>query len=181
MALSTKELSTLLHLLSEDNVNHFSCTLEAVRGAFYRNFTRQDYFRVGTALTVLLQERDLLPQPAQRIAAVFLLLELYHSGPVSLNPFATFLAELLKPSIEDERAAVGLPCGHHLSPAEIYFVAELIQPSAPRDILLRKTPSHIAATDVASLEVNYRYYLHNQLFCWKYTRLISLLFLGSKN
>lgn len=45
---------------------------------------------------MLLQERDLLPQPAQRIAAVFLLLELYHSEPVSSNPFATFLAELLK-------------------------------------------------------------------------------------
>ena len=41
----------------------------------------------------------------------------------------------MKPSIEDERTAVGLPCGHHLSPAEIYFVAELIQPSAPRDIV----------------------------------------------
>lgn len=41
----------------------------------------------------------------------------------------------MQPSIEDERTAVGLPCGHHLSPAEIYFVAELIQPSAPRDIV----------------------------------------------
>ena len=45
---------------------------------------------------MLLQERDLLPQPAQRIAAIFLLLELYHSEPVSSNPFAAFLAELLK-------------------------------------------------------------------------------------
>ena len=41
----------------------------------------------------------------------------------------------MQPSIEDERTAVGLPCGHHLSPAEVYFVAELIQPSAPRDIV----------------------------------------------
>ncbi|XP_065898324.1 CCR4-NOT transcription complex subunit 11-like [Dysidea avara] len=152
MALSTKELTTLLTLLSEDNVNHFNCTLEAIKGAFYRNFTRQDHFRVGTALTVLLQERDLLPQPAQRVAAIFLILELYHSEPVSSNPFAAFLAELLKPNIQDERTAVGLPCGHHLSPAEIYFIAELIQPSAPRDILLKKVPAHIAATDVVSLE-----------------------------
>jgi len=45
---------------------------------------------------VLLQERDLLPQPAQRIAAIFLILELYHSEPVLSNPFAAFLAELLK-------------------------------------------------------------------------------------
>ena len=41
----------------------------------------------------------------------------------------------VQPSIEDERTAVGLPCGHHLSPAEVYFVAELIHPSAPRDIV----------------------------------------------
>lgn len=85
---------------------------------------------------MLLQEGDLLPLSSQRVAAIFLLYQLYRSDAVSANPFASFFIELLQPSVEDDRAALGLPCGYTLRPMERWFLAQLLTPSLPREVRL---------------------------------------------
>ena len=93
-----------------------------------------DNFRVGSALVLLLQMKDLLPSPSQRIAAIFLLHELYRSDTTSANPFVSFFAELLQPSVEDDRAQMNLPCGHGLSAVEQWFLAQLLAPTLQREV-----------------------------------------------
>ena len=83
---------------------------------------------------MLLQMKDLLPSSAQRIAAIFLLYELYRSDSPSANPFAMFLVELLQPTIADDRTQQGLPCGHDLSTIELWFLSQLLNPSFPREV-----------------------------------------------
>lgn len=101
-----------LYLLTESRTSRFKSTLQ----------------------TILLQERDLLPFSSQRVAAIFLLYQLYRSDAISANPFAAFFIELLQPSVEDDRAALGLPCGHALRPMERWFLAQLLAPSMPREV-----------------------------------------------
>ena len=44
---------------------------------------------------LLLQNPDLLPHPTQKLAAIFLLYEMYHNDPVAVNPFASVFVHLL--------------------------------------------------------------------------------------
>ena len=44
---------------------------------------------------LLLQNRDLLPHPTQKLAGVFLLYEMYRLEPISINPFALVFVHLL--------------------------------------------------------------------------------------
>ena len=44
---------------------------------------------------ILLQNRDLLPHPTQRLAAVYLLYEMYKNDPVSSNPFISVFLHLV--------------------------------------------------------------------------------------
>ena len=122
----------LCSLLAEENLR--SCNLETLLSSYHRYFGKLDNFRVGSALTILLQMKDLLPSPAQRIAAIFLLHELYRSDTASANPFISFFAELLQPSVDDDRAQMNLPCGHGLSPIEQWFLAQLLAPTLQREV-----------------------------------------------
>ena len=122
----------LCSLLAEENLR--SCNLEALLSSYHRYFGKLDNFRVGSALTLLLQMKDLLPSPAQRIAAIFLLHELYRSDTASANPFISFFAELLQPSVDDDRAQMNLPCGHGLSTIEQWFLAQLLAPTLQREV-----------------------------------------------
>lgn len=46
--------------------------------------------------TVLLQEKDLMPQVMQKVAAIFLMYEAHRPEPLTSNPLAPFLAELVQ-------------------------------------------------------------------------------------
>lgn len=127
--------ATLIHacsLLGEENLK--SNNLETLLSSYHRYFGKLDNFRVGSALVILLQMKDLLPSQTQRIAAVFLLHELYRSDTNSANPFVSFFAELLQPSIEDDRSQMNLPCGHSLSAVEQWFLAQLLAPTLQREV-----------------------------------------------
>ncbi|CAI8045303.1 CCR4-NOT transcription complex subunit 11 [Geodia barretti] len=149
-ALSTRDLLTILKVLAEANLTN--STLESVAVAIKTHFSKADYFRVGNALTMLLQHKDLLPLTSQRIAALFLLNEFYRSEQPSGNPFALFFVELLQPQVEDDRTVAGVPCGHSLSPIEKWFLAHLLSSLTPKD-LFKKTAAAIASTDPSSLQL----------------------------
>ncbi|KAI6652058.1 CCR4-NOT transcription complex subunit 11 [Oopsacas minuta] len=105
MALSAKELTDLMTLLSEETIlgplSNVAITLEGLTTSFYRQFSKSDNFRIGTVLVLLIQERDLLPSSCQRIAALYLLYDIFHPDPIHLNPFVSIFFELLQPSISD--------------------------------------------------------------------------------
>ena len=113
-------------LLSDENTR--TCTLENLVGIYHRHFSRQDSFRVGSALTLLLKMRDLLPTSAQRIAALALLHELYRSDSYSSNPFNLFFAEMLQPTVEEGHSQVGVVT------MERWFLAQILSPAFPREV-----------------------------------------------
>ena len=117
---------SLSRLLSEEST--LSCSLENLVGMYHRHFSRQDSYRVGSALSLLLKLRDLLPTPAQRIAAMALLHELYRSDSFSSNPFCLFFAELLQPTVEEGRGQGGV------TTTERWFLAQILSPAFPREV-----------------------------------------------
>ena len=44
---------------------------------------------------LLLQNPDLLPHPTQKLAAIFLIYEMYHNDAIAANPFASVFVHLL--------------------------------------------------------------------------------------
>ena len=102
-----------------------SCNLESLVASYHRSFTRQDNYRVGSAIVLLLRTYDLLPSSSQRIAALFLLHELYRSDATASNPFAFFFIEILQPTMEKEDT---------LSPNERWFLTQILSPTLPREV-----------------------------------------------
>lgn len=121
-----------LSILSEENLS--TANLESLAALFHRHFSKQDGFRILSAVVMLLQMKDLLPGLPQRIAALFLLYEVYRSDGLSATPFTLFFAELLQPSMQDDRSQRGLPCGYGLSQVEVWFLSQLLATSIPRDV-----------------------------------------------
>ena len=113
-------------LLSDENMG--SCNLENLVATYHRYFSRQDSFRVGSAIVLLLRMRDLLPSPSQRLAALFLLHELYRSDSASSNPFILFFVEMLQPSMEG--------CHQSVSLIERWFLVQILAPTLPREVCL---------------------------------------------
>jgi len=90
---SHRDLNQLLNLLDSDMVTKHS--LENLCTRLHQTFHKQDNFKVGTALVTLLQQSDLLPKPAQKLAAITYLYDLYKNEHVSVNPFAPVFIHLL--------------------------------------------------------------------------------------
>ncbi|EZA56531.1 hypothetical protein DMN91_001740 [Ooceraea biroi] len=94
MTLSPKELIKLLDILSEENLD---TPLESLCSQLHQSFPKEDRFKVGTALLLMLQQVDLLPKHVQRIVALTLLFDLYKGEPLASTPFATVFAQALRP------------------------------------------------------------------------------------
>ncbi|XP_047000299.1 CCR4-NOT transcription complex subunit 11 [Schistocerca americana] len=154
MSLSVKELSSLLSILSEDNVDNQ--TLETLSAQMHQCFSKQDFYKVGCAIILLLQQADLLPKPTQRMAAICLLHELYRGEGMSTNPFAAVFVHLLHPPDEVSKLttrkleyAGQLP---RLLQVEKNFLMHLI--TNPTKEVLKKTPNQILNSDLANTHPN---------------------------
>jgi len=121
--LSSRELGQLLHLLDNEMVNKHS--LESLCTRLHQSFNKQDNFKVGTALVTLLQHADLLPKPAQKLAAITFLYDMYKSDHVSLNPFAPVFIHMLNTvdNSYEENGHTQLPV---LNPSERQYVTQLV-------------------------------------------------------
>jgi hypothetical protein len=146
MSLSSKEFSALLSLLSEEGLG--SMTLETLSVMFQRSFNRPDNFKIGTALVLLLNEQDLMTGSSQRVAALFLLYDMFRAEPISASPFAAVFAQLLAP--DDERSSSTAQASA-LSQSEKHFLIHLVT-TPPRE-LFKKTPRQIASGELPPLMV----------------------------
>lgn len=75
-------------------------SFENLATSLHHYFGKQDHFKIGTAIVLLLQNPDLLPHPTQKLAAMFLLYEMYKNEPVASNPFASVFVHLLVNSLD---------------------------------------------------------------------------------
>ncbi|XP_077994798.1 CCR4-NOT transcription complex subunit 11-like [Glandiceps talaboti] len=146
MALARKDLVTLLNILSEDTVTGTS--FETISQGFHHAINKPEHFSTGMAILIMLQNPDLLPTPAQRLTAVFLLWDMYRSEPVGSNPFAPVFAHLLSHPSEDERTSPFLGSLPNMSKSEKHLLSQLIT-SPPRE-LFKKTPRQICAADIGN-------------------------------
>ncbi|CAM9724495.1 unnamed protein product [Ectocarpus sp. 4 AP-2014] len=87
--LDSQELTPLLQLLNdEDDI------LENVAQKFHRTFTRNDHFKVGCALCILLC--DNLLTRTQRVVSFSILCDLYRNDANGTNPFLPFFLEAIE-------------------------------------------------------------------------------------
>jgi len=158
-ALSPKELVTLLNIIEEDIVEKNS--LENLCSRLHQSFSKQDHFKVGTALVTLLQQPDLLPRSSQRLACVTFLYDMYKSDLVSSNPFAPVFIHLLNPSYDgfdpgELRFGCQLPS---FSPGERQFLTQLVAGQG-KDFMKRSAgnitksdPSTVPAVDLTGVQL----------------------------
>ncbi|KAF4532253.1 hypothetical protein B566_EDAN004340 [Ephemera danica] len=143
MSLTIKELTSLLGILGEENIE--SQSLEALSTQLLQSFSKQDHYKVGCALVLLLQQSDLLLKDPQRIAAVTLLYSLYKGEALALNPFAFVFVHLLETGKEEDGKPEEPSQLPRLSAAEKGFVAQLI--TGPNKDLLKKTAQQVVSSE----------------------------------
>ncbi|XP_067001216.1 CCR4-NOT transcription complex subunit 11 [Anabrus simplex] len=148
--LSLKDLTSIFGILSEENAETQS--LESLAAQLHQCFSKQDHYKVGSAIILLLQQSDFLPKPSQRLAAICLLHDLYRGESMAMNPFATAFVHLLHPPEENAKGsnrkleyAGQLPW---LSPVERNFLAHLI--TNPSKDLMKKTAVQILGSDLGA-------------------------------
>lgn len=97
MSLSSKDINLILNFLNEDTCGS-SLTFEQISAQFQHSISKSDYLRVGNALVLLLQNRDLIPTPQQRLIILFLFNDMYKSEQQSIhmNPFAPVFISILQ-------------------------------------------------------------------------------------
>ncbi|EFX81465.1 hypothetical protein DAPPUDRAFT_196276 [Daphnia pulex] len=155
-ALSVKDLNQLLTILDAENVANQS--VEALASQL-GVFNKQEYFKVGNALVMLLQNADLLPSPSQRLAAVLLLHELFKPDAQNFHPFSSIFVQLLA----DEPLQTKRPDSYKLlpklSPPEKIYLSHLI--TNPQKEMYKKTLRQIlnfdstnSMADISALQIS---------------------------
>lgn len=148
MSLTARECSLLVNLLSETNAE--SLTLDALVTQIYHLFSKSDFYKVGCALVMLLQQADLLPSSTQRIVAMTLLHELYRGEPFNNNPFSAIFVHLLhlpeQPTNKPFDFVGQLPL---LTAAEKRVLMHLVNASN-KDTVLKKTAKQLLVTDFSN-------------------------------
>eukprot|EP00128_Syssomonas_multiformis_P000020 Colp12_sorted_trinity150504_noHs@30149 len=129
MGLSPKELTSLLSVLSDDNQ-----TFEARGTSFQNTFSKTDHYKIYCSLVILLEEKDLVSDIAQRLVAFYLLYDGYRVD-TKRNPFLQFFFDVLKPK---DTSALNV-----CSVCERTFLAQLLEGS--KKDLGKATPSQIAS------------------------------------
>ena len=133
-AIFSSELGKLMDILSERNA--VSCSLEVVVGTYRTHFSVQDRFRVGSAIITLLRHHDILSAPAQRLAALALLHNLYAYDTSAPKLFSSFFVEVLQSTVDRCYTQSGK------STTERWFLSQILSPSLPKG-LYKKTPLDI--------------------------------------
>jgi len=142
--LNPKELVSLLNIIEEEVVE--KSTLENLCSRLHQSFTKQDHFKVGTALVTLLQQPDLLPKPSQRLAVITFLYDMYKADHVSTNPFAPVFIHLLNPGEGFDPGELRFGCQlTRLVPAERQFLTQLI--AGQGKDFMKKCPANICKAD----------------------------------
>jgi len=124
--------------------------LESLAVGFGKAFNKNEHFRVGCALYFLLED-GLLRRASNRVAALFILFDMYKSEPISNNPFFPAFVDALQ---------------NHLEPMEKQFLNYLITSNLPKDYtkrspkdLLNTPPDKNTQTqttpDIAALKKQY--------------------------
>ncbi|XP_043237835.1 CCR4-NOT transcription complex subunit 11-like [Amphibalanus amphitrite] len=147
MALSTKDISTLLSLLSEESTEQQP--IETLAAQCCSTFNKQDHFKVGNALVFLILQPDMLPHPHQRVVATAILYFLYKNEPIKRNPFANVFLHIMQHS--EMSKAPGKPTDPALhftkfTPGEKYFVRQLI--INPNKELFKKPASQLLHSEL---------------------------------
>lgn len=142
--LKPKELVSLLNIIEEEVVEKNG--LENLCSRLHQTFTKQDHFKVGTALVTLLQQPDLLPKPAQRLVVITFLYDMYKSEHVSSNPFAPVFIHLLNPGEILDPGELRFGCQlPRLLPAEKQFLTQLV--AGQGKDYMKKCPVNICKAD----------------------------------
>lgn len=101
----------------------------------------------------ILQNKDLLVHPTQRIVCIYFLYDMYRTDPIASNPFACVFISLVNPptTVTNQNGSAkefnwSMP---RLTPQEKFFVSQII--STPPKDLFKKTPSQILQLDGANL------------------------------
>ncbi|KAK2587164.1 hypothetical protein KPH14_002917 [Odynerus spinipes] len=146
MTLAPKDLTKLLDILDEENMD---TTLENLCNQLHQVFSKEDRFKVGMTLLLLLQHIDLLPKHGQRIIALTMLFDLYRGEPLASTPFATVFVQVLKPQ-EDTNNGVTIPnfSGHIpvLSECEKNLLVNLLGYNQKE--VMKKTPRQLIVDDL---------------------------------
>ncbi|XP_064479516.1 CCR4-NOT transcription complex subunit 11-like [Ornithodoros turicata] len=151
MALTEKELGALLSIIQEANLE--KQTFESLGQTLHQSFTKQDHFRVSCALVLLLQQSDLIGGKCQRVAALYLLYEMYRTESVHMNPFINVFVHLLNPM--EETSGKKLEFAHiipKLTVQEKYFISQLL--TVPAKDLFTKTPLQIMNLDENNIQIS---------------------------
>lgn len=149
MSLSSKDINLILNFLNEDTCGS-SLTFEQISVQFQHNISKSDYLRVGNALVLLLQNRDLIPTPQQRLIILFLFNDMYKNEQQSIhmNPFAPVFISILQNN--NGEILSGQKHFHwFISPVtqhERWFVKMLITNNNNTKDILKKTPNQILQT-----------------------------------
>ena len=153
MSLSSKDINLILNFLNEDTCGS-SLTFEQISAQFQHNISKSNYLRVGNALVLLLQNRDLIPTPQQRLIILFLFSDMYKSEqqPIHMNPFAPVFISILQ-NHNGENLSTQKHFHWLISPVtqhERWFVQTLINDNS-KDFI-KKTPNQILQSSLPTIK-----------------------------